>query len=53
MKEYELGKGRLDLEEQKNLREWLYEGIDQITNIVEVVGKVKNGIDALKALVDH
>lgn len=49
-KEYELGKGHLELEEQKNLREWIYQGIDQITNIVEVVGKVKNGMDALKAL---
>lgn len=49
-KEYELGKGRLNLEEQKNLREWIYGGIDQITSIVEVVGKIKNGVDALKAL---
>lgn len=52
-KEYELGKGRLNLEEQKNLREWIYNGIDQITNIVEVVGKIKNGIDALKALANQ
>ena len=42
-KEYELGKGHLSIEEQKNLREWIYNGIDQITNIVEVVGKMKNG----------
>ena len=52
-KEYELGKGRLSLEEQKNLREWIYNGIDQITNIVEVVGKIKNGMDALKALANQ
>lgn len=52
-KEYELGKGHLDLEEQKNLREWIYGGIDQITEIVEVVGKIKNGIDALKALANQ
>ena len=52
-KEYELGKGRLSLEEQKNLREWIYGGIDQITSIVEVVGKAKNGIDALKALANQ
>lgn len=52
-KEYELGKGRLSLEEQKNLREWIYGGIDQITSIVEVVGKIKNGIDALKVLANH
>ena len=49
-KEYELGKGHLSLEEQKNLREWIYGGIDQITEIVGVVGKIKNGMDALEAL---
>lgn len=52
-KEYELGKGHLNLEEQKNLREWIYNGIDQITNIVEVVGKIKNGMEALKALANQ
>lgn len=52
-KEYELGKGHLSLEEQKNLREWIYGGIDQITSIVEVVGKIKNGINALKALANQ
>lgn len=52
-KEYELGKGHLSLEEQKNLREWIYGGIDQITSIVEVVSKIKNGIDALKALANQ
>lgn len=52
-KEYELGKGHLSLEEQKNLREWIYGGIDQITSIVEVVGKIKNGMEALKALANH
>lgn len=52
-KEYELGKGRLSLEEQKNLREWIYNGIDQITNIVGVVSKIKNGMDALEALAKH
>lgn len=49
-KEYELGKGRLSLEEQKNLREWIYNGIDQITNIVGVVGKIKNGMDVLEGI---
>lgn len=52
-KEYELGKGRLSLEEQKNLREWIYGGIDQITSIVDVVGKIKNGISALKTLANQ
>lgn len=49
-KEYELSKGRLSLEEQKNLREWIYNGIDQITDIVGVVSKIKNGVEALEAL---
>lgn len=52
-KEYELGKGHLSLEEQKNLREWIYEGIDQITSIVEAVGKIKNGMEVLKALIPN
>lgn len=52
-KEYELGKGHLDLEEQKNLREWIYGGIDQVTEIVGVVSKIKNGIEALKALANQ
>ena len=49
-KEYELGKGRLNLEEQKNLREWIYGGIDQITEIVGIIGKTKNGAEILKAM---
>lgn len=50
VKEYELGKGRLSLEEQKNLREWIYNGIDQITDIVGVIGKIKNGAEMLKTM---
>lgn len=49
-KEYELGKGHLDLEEQKNLREWIYNGIDQISNIVGVISKIKNGMNVLKSI---
>lgn len=49
-KEYELGKGHLNLEEQKNLREWIYNGIDQITDIVGVIGKIKNGAELLKVM---
>lgn len=52
-KEYELGKGHLSLEEQKNLREWIYNGIGQITDIVGVISKIKNGIEALEALANH
>ena len=50
LKDYELGKGRLGLEEQKNLREWIYNGIDQITDIVGAIGKVKNGVELLKTM---
>lgn len=49
-KEYELGKGHLSLEEQKNLREWIYNGINQITDIVGIVGKAKNGAELLKIM---
>lgn len=49
-KGYELGKGRLNLEEQKNLREWIYNGIDQITDIVGVIGKIKNATEVLKVM---
>ena len=49
-KEYELGKGHLSLEEQKNLREWIYNGINQITDTVEAIGKIKNGEEILKML---
>lgn len=49
-KEYELGKGHLSLEEQKNLREWIYNGINQITDIVEAIGKIKNGAEILKTM---
>lgn len=49
-KEYELGKGHLSLEEQRNLREWIYNGIDQITDIVGVIGKIKNGAEMLKTM---
>lgn len=52
-KEYELGKGHLDLEEQKNLREWIYGGIDQITDIVGIISKIKNGMDVLKTLTNN
>lgn len=49
-KEYELGKGHLSLEEQKNLREWIYNGIDQITDIVGIIGKIKNGAEILEIM---
>lgn len=49
-KEYELGKGHLTIAEQRNLREWIYNGINQITDIVGVIGKIKNGAEVLKTI---
>lgn len=40
-KDYELGKGHLDNENQKNLREWIYGGIDQLSEIIGSVSKFK------------
>lgn len=40
-KDYELGKGHLDNENEKNLREWIYGGIDQITDIIGAISKFK------------
>ena len=40
-KDYELGKGHLDNENQKNLREWIYGGNDQLSEIIGSVSKFK------------
>ena len=40
-KDYELGKGHLDNENQKNLREWIYGGIDQFSDIIDSLSKFK------------
>ena len=39
--DYELGKGHLKNENEKNLREWIYGGIQQITDIVGSISKFK------------
>ena len=39
--DYELGKGHLKNENEKNLREWIYGGINQITDIIGSIGKFK------------
>ena len=39
---FKLGKGHLSIEQEKNLREWIYGGINQITDIVGTIGKLKN-----------
>jgi len=40
-KEYELGKGHLKNENEKNLREWIYGGINQISDIIGSISKFK------------
>ena len=40
-KDYELGKGHLDNENQKNLREWIYGGINQLSEIIGSLSRFK------------
>ena len=49
-KDYELGKGHLDNENQKNLREWIYGGIDQMSEIIGSLSKFKQAKSLLKRL---
>lgn len=49
-KDYELGKGHLSNEDQKNLREWLYGGVDQISGIIESLSRFKQAESLLKRL---
>ena len=49
-KDYELGKGHLDNENEKNLREWIYGGIDQLSEIIESLSKFKQAKSLLKRL---
>lgn len=49
-KDYELGKGHLDNENQKNLREWIFGGINQLSEIIESVSKFKQAKSILKKL---
>ena len=43
-KGYELGKGHLDNENQKNLREWIFRGINQLSEIIGSISKFKHAI---------
>lgn len=49
-KDYELGKGHLDNENQKNLREWIFGGINQLSEIIESVSKFEQAQSILKRL---
>ena len=49
-KDYELGKGHLDNENQKNLREWIYGGINQLSEIIGSLSKLKQAEALLKRL---
>ena len=48
--DYELGKGHLDNENQKNLREWIYGGINQLSEIISSLSKFKQAASLLKRL---
>ena len=48
--DFKLGKGHLSIEQEKNLREWIYGGINQITDIVGVVGKLKNAKQVIEKM---
>lgn len=49
-KDYELGKGHLSNEDQKNLREWIYGGVDQISEIIGTLSRFKQAESLLKRL---
>lgn len=49
-KDYELGKGHLKNENQKNLREWIYGGINQMSEIIESLSRFKQAESLLKRL---
>ena len=49
-KDYDLGKGHLNNENQKNLREWIYGGIDQLSEIINPLSKFKQAESLLKRL---
>lgn len=49
-KDYELGKGHLKNENEKNLREWIYGGINQISDIIGSISKFKQAQSLLKRL---
>lgn len=49
-KDYELGKEHLNNENQKNLREWIYGGIDQLSEIIESLSRFKRAEALLKKL---
>ena len=49
-KDYELGKGHLNNENQKNLREWIYGGVNQLSEIIGSLSKFKQAESLLKRL---
>lgn len=48
--DYELGKGHLKNENEKNLREWIYGGINQLSEIIGSLSKFKQAESLLKKL---
>ena len=48
--DFKLGKGHLSIEQEKNLREWIYGGINQISDIIGVVGRLKNAKQVIEKM---
>lgn len=57
--EYELGKGHLSLEEEKNLREWIYGGVHEGAEIIKIItdflpaGKAEKVLKTIKKYWDN
>lgn len=49
-KDYELGKGHLKNENEKNLREWIYGGINQISDIIGSISKFKQAQEIIEKI---
>ena len=49
-KDYEIGKGHLENENQKNLREWIFGGIEHMSEIIGTLSKFKQAQSLLKRL---
>lgn len=49
-KDYELGKGHLKNENEKNLREWIYGGINQVSDIIGSISKFKQAQELIEKI---
>ena len=49
-KDYELGKGHLKNENEKNLREWIYGGVNQVSDIIGSISKFKQAQELIEKI---